>query len=143
MSDGLINADARPVLERLHQVSTAGHRVIIDNIANLETPDFQPRDLSVESFQSQLGEAIDERRREAGAGGGPLNIADTRQLTFHEGRLEAHPVPSHENILFHDRNDRDLEPSRSSWPRFCRKAPAMLRTSVSARKPPLRRATSR
>lgn len=96
MINGLTNAGALPVLERLVQFAGARHRLIVSNIANLDTPGYRPVDVSVKGFQSALGEAIDERRAHPRPGA---------ELD----RIELAPEPVGENILFHDGNDRDLE----------------------------------
>jgi flagellar basal-body rod protein FlgB len=41
------------------------HDVLVGNVANLDTPGYQTRDLAVESFQEQLAEAIQTRRQPA------------------------------------------------------------------------------
>jgi flagellar basal-body rod protein FlgB len=89
--DGVLNTEAIPVLERLVRFAGDRHRLIVNNIANLDTPGYRPVDLSVSDFQEQLAEAVDGRR----AGRTPS--------------LELHPEPKAANILFHDGNDRDLE----------------------------------
>lgn len=66
MLEGLTNSDGIPALERLMQFTSARHRVIVNNIANLSTPGFRPQDVSPEAFQAQLRDAIDASR--AGAG---------------------------------------------------------------------------
>jgi len=109
MIDGLTNADAIPVLERMVQFAGARHRLIINNIANIDTPHFRPMDVSVESFQANLGEAIDERRAEHGNGGGPMPMKSTSEVEFGSGRLDLKATPIGDNILYHDRNDRDPE----------------------------------
>jgi flagellar basal-body rod protein FlgB len=90
--DGVLNADAIPALERLAQFAGARHRLIANNIANLDTPGFRPMDLSVSDFQEQLAEVVEDRR--AGRKPGPI---------------ELQPEPKGDNILFHDGNDRDLD----------------------------------
>ncbi len=92
MIDGVLNSEAIPVLERLAQFAGQRHRLIVDNIANLDTPGYRPVDLSVSDFQKQLAEAVEDRR--AGRKPGPIEL-----------QLE----PKGDNILFHDGNDRDLE----------------------------------
>jgi flagellar basal-body rod protein FlgB len=104
MIDGVTNADSIPVLEQLMRFSGARHRLIAQNVANLSTPEFRPMDLSVEDFQQQLQEAVDQRRERFGPTGGPLRTGDG---TGPAGELEAEPIGH--NLLFHDRNDRDLE----------------------------------
>jgi flagellar basal-body rod protein FlgB len=107
--DGVTNGDALPVLERLMQFAGQRHRLIAGNIANLSTPGYQPVDLSVEGFRSQLAEAIETRRARFGNTGGHLELRDTAELRFHDRGIAARPSPVDENILFHDGNDRDLE----------------------------------
>ncbi|MHC5004913.1 MAG: flagellar basal body rod protein FlgB [Planctomycetota bacterium] len=89
MIDGVTNADSIPVLEQLMRFSGARHRLIAQNVANLSTPEFRPMDLSVEDFQQQLQEAVDQRRERFGPTGGPLRTGDG---TGPAGELEAEPI---------------------------------------------------
>lgn len=109
MIDRLTNSGAMPTLERLLQFTQARQTVLADNIANLSTPYFKPRDLSPESFQKALGEALDRRRTRPNPVAGPLPMRDTRQLSFGRHSLEVKPRALNENILFHDENNRDLD----------------------------------
>jgi flagellar basal-body rod protein FlgB len=109
MIDGVTNADAIPVLERMMQFAGRRHRLLTHNIANLDTPGFRPVDVSVDAFQAQLGKAVDERRDEHGNRGGRLAVDNSREITFDRNGLSLHPSPAGENILFHDQNDRDAE----------------------------------
>lgn len=112
--DGVTNADAIPVLERLMQFSGARHRVIVNNIANLDTPAFLPKDVDVDAFQKQLADAVDEKRKGKNDNkktGSPreLNFKDSDEVEFTEQGIKLNPQPAGQNILFHDGNDRDLE----------------------------------
>jgi flagellar basal-body rod protein FlgB len=110
MIDDVTNADAIPVLERLMQFSARRHKLIVHNVANLDTPGFRPVDVSVEGFQSSLGEAVEERRERRGNRGGDLPLESTREVEIDgRGQMVLHPTPLGDNILFHDRNDRDPE----------------------------------
>jgi len=109
MIAGMFDNGAMPVLERVVQFTQARHRVITDNIANLSTPYFKPRELSPESFQATLRDAIDQRRTRHNSTAGPLNVRDTDELAFERDGLAAHPRPNPQGILFHDQNNRDLE----------------------------------
>lgn len=109
MIDGLTNAGSIPVLERMAQFAGARHRLITHNVANLSTPEFRPVDVSVDLFRSQLRAAVEQRREERPNGSGPLELEPTDEITFTEDGLQMEPKPIGENILFHDRNDRDLE----------------------------------
>ena len=114
MIDQLDTAGALPVLDAAIRFAGARHTVIAHNIANLETPGFQPRDVDPHAFQSELAEAIDRRRQgETGSIGGThgeLGLETTREVEVGAGgRLRLNPRTSSGNILFHDRNNRDLE----------------------------------
>ncbi len=109
MIAGIFDSGAMPVLERVVQFTSARHKVLTDNIANLSTPYFKPRDLDTNSFQATLRDAIDQRRQTVKPTTGPLYVSDTRQLNFQHDRLDATAKPSNEGILFHDQNNRDLE----------------------------------
>jgi len=109
MIQGMFDYGATPVLERLVQFTAARHEVLADNVANLSTPYFKPRDLDPASFQETLARAVDRRRSRPHPLAGPLELRDTRQLGFSGDTLTTRPTPRHENILFHDRNNRDLE----------------------------------
>ena len=109
MITGMFDSGALPVLERVVQFTEARHRVLADNIANLSTPFFKPADLDPGGFQAALGDAIDRRRGRPVPGRGPLSLGDTRQIRFQAGGLEVRPGATNQNVLFHDRNNRDLE----------------------------------
>jgi len=106
---GMFDDGALPVLERMVQFTERRHRLLANNIANLSTPFFKPTDLDTESFQRELGRAIDARRRTRTPTSGPLPLESTRQMRFHEDGMEVRPQPTHDNILFHDQNNRSLE----------------------------------
>ena len=84
--DQLDTAGALPVLDAAIRFAGARHTVIAHNIANLETPGFQPRDVDPHAFQSELAEAIDRRRQgETGSIGGThgeLGLETTRVRHF-------------------------------------------------------------
>ena len=54
-----------PVLEQLVQFTQARHEVLAGNIANLGTPGYVARDLSVADFQARLQDAIEARHADA------------------------------------------------------------------------------
>lgn len=107
--DNLFNSGAMPTLERVVQFTQARHRVLANNISNLSTPYFKPTDLDPTAFQQSLSKAIERRRASAGVGTAPLEIQNTRQVTFHQNGIETNTTPTNDNILFHDQNNRDLE----------------------------------
>jgi len=80
---GLFDASSIPVLEQLVNYSQARHNVLAGNIANLDTPGYQVRDLSPRLFQERLREALDRRDQPAAidklghfGGGGEASTLD-------------------------------------------------------------------
>lgn len=111
MIDAMFQNGALPTLERVVEFTHARHALLTHNIANLSTPHFQPRDVSPRTFQAALGRAIDRRRRQPDPVRGDLPMTPTRELRFDDrGRLTLRPEGNpRRHILFHDRNNRDLE----------------------------------
>lgn len=103
-------AGSIPVLERVMQFAAQRQRYIANNIANISTPDYRPVDADTAAFQRSLREAVERRRAVTGGAHGPLALRDSRELsTRPDGTLEVRPTAFSQNILFHDRNNRDLE----------------------------------
>ncbi len=114
--DGLVNSDSTPVLEAAAQFAARRQGVLVHNIANFSTPQFQQKTLSVEAFQDRLSEAVEDRRKRFGGNRGDLQIRDSQEVrsvrdASGQIRLEVTPGTPSGNILFHDRNNRDLERS--------------------------------
>ena len=119
--DQLDTAGALPALDKAIRRAGARHTVIAHNIANLETPGFQPVDVDPAAFQAELADAIDRRRAgkttdsSRGGGHGSLDMESTREIEIgRDGSLRLNPRTSSGNILFHDRNNRDLERTMQS-----------------------------
>ncbi len=105
----LQNNGAMPALERMVQFTEARQHVLANNVANLSTPNFQPRDVNVAAFQQSLGDALDKRRNADVTGQRPLELDDTPQVAFRPGRIQLKPEPTNEHVMFHDGNNRNLE----------------------------------
>lgn len=106
----LLNSGAMPVLEMTARFAGQRQGVLAHTIANIDTPDFRPLDVSPGAFQRMLREAVD-RRREAGPGAA-LEWEETREVERGGPApfdLRLIPRTPSGNILFHDRNNRDLE----------------------------------
>lgn len=102
------------VLERTVQFAGRRHELISHNIANLTTPNFQPSDVDPNEFRASLAAAIEKRRSGHPGQWDDAEPADTRHVWFfnHGVRLRAEPIE--DNVMFHDRNDRDLERTMQS-----------------------------
>ena len=107
----LTNAGALPALEMTMRFAAQRQRLTAHNIANIETPNFIQKDVSVEGFQAMLDEAVRDRRGRTGGMHGPLTWDETDEFRKAEsGRLTIVPKSSAgAGVLTHDRNNRDLE----------------------------------
>lgn len=106
---GLTEGGALPALERLVSFTEARQKVLANNVANISTPYFEPTDLKVDEFQGILQEAIHDRRQTMNPTRGELKMRDSFNFRFHERGMTAVAEETHEGIMFHDRNNRDLE----------------------------------
>jgi flagellar basal-body rod protein FlgB len=92
--EGLMNRGNGALLEQVVNFASQRHKLILENIANVDTPNYRQKDLSVEKFNSMLRERVDQRR-------------STGMASFNDMSSEVeNPV---RGILFHDRNNRSME----------------------------------
>lgn len=90
----LLNQGNGPLLEQVVKFTAARHRLITENIANVDTPGYRQKDLSVGRFQQMIRERAEQRRA-----GRDVGFADVASEVEHPTR----------GILFHDRNNRSME----------------------------------
>jgi len=107
---GITSTGSTPFLQRLMQFAWQRNTLLQDAAANLDTPGHKPLDVRPEAFQAAMKAA---RARQTG-GGTPVVrgsgiFADTRDIGFSAEGIRLRPEASHENLLFHDDNDRNLE----------------------------------
>ena len=76
MSGGLINNSTIPYLSEAVNFAQVRHNVLVGNVANLDTPGYKTRDLSVETFQERLADVIKARDQKHESLGGPLFSSD-------------------------------------------------------------------
>lgn len=108
--DAIIGADSLPTLQAAARFSAQRHKIILSNIANLTTPGYQTRDVSVRDFQAQLAEAVEKRR--TGGPMAPLEMKSSGEVRItgpSPTSFELNPSSTSTNVMFHDRNNRDLE----------------------------------
>ena len=91
-----------PALAEVLNFAEARHGVLVGNLANINTPGYRTRDLSVETFQQRLQEAMETSRKS----GEPVS----------PGVMHADPGDpmrdvreSLTNILYHDDTNIDME----------------------------------
>jgi flagellar basal-body rod protein FlgB len=91
----MLNQGNAPLLEQVVQFAAARHKLIAEGIANVDTPGYRQKDLSVERFQSMLRDRVDRRS----ASDGRSRFDDIRSEVENPER----------GILFHDGNNRSME----------------------------------
>ncbi|MGA2253100.1 MAG: flagellar basal body rod protein FlgB [Thermoguttaceae bacterium] len=101
MLSGLFQSSTIPVLQEVVSFSQARHAILAGNIANIDTPGYQARDLSVADFQARLKQAIDDRDQPPIGSPGETELAPKP--------LMAEVAKSSRSILRHDMGNVDME----------------------------------
>ena len=92
----LMNQTNAPLLEQVLQFTAARHRLIAENIANVDTPGYVQKDLDVRRFNAMLRHRVEERDQRSS---GEIGFGDITSEVEHPTR----------GILFHDGNNRSME----------------------------------
>ena len=107
MLPSLFDSTNIPVLQEVVRFAESRHDVLAGNVANMDTPGYRVRDLSVTAFQDQLAKAIEARKTQT---------EPPRRDFPSPGRLhDEHTDPLREvdesirSILYHDGSDVSLE----------------------------------
>lgn len=87
----LVNSGSAGLLEQVINFTARRHRLIAENIANIDTPGYRQKDLSVSAFRKALAEMA----RRGRAGPLPAEVLAVRQPAA--------------GILAHDGNNRSME----------------------------------
>jgi flagellar basal-body rod protein FlgB len=112
MLTGLFQSSTIPVLQEVVSFSQARHAVLAGNIANLDTPGYQARDLSLEDFQARLKDAIEDREQPPPTSGYPVPpgaIGSPGETGLVPQPLMAEVAHSSRSILRHDMGNVDME----------------------------------
>lgn len=102
MYESIFGSTTIPVLEQVVNFAQSRHTVLAANIANLDTPGYQARDLSVEDFQTRLQEAI-RTRHQPPLSRSPGEPAPKRGSTLSE------VAENSKTILYHDQSNVGIE----------------------------------
>jgi len=115
----MFNMFSSPTLKSLEQTvsfTERRHSILAGNVANMDTPDYQTKDLSVGNFQSSLKDAIQAERREQDRSPGMrLSLLGSVESASGTSRKQASEVAmeqvrdSKQQIVFHDGSDDNLE----------------------------------
>jgi len=108
----VVNRGTLPALEKLAAFTEKRQRVLAENIANIDTPNYKAKHLNPKAFQVALGQALDRRKEDPSQ---PFVISPHEQFrTDERGRLVVTPGVQSENILFHDGTNASIEKEMSS-----------------------------
>ena len=105
----LSTSGALPSLEKMFLFAGQRQRIIANNIANIDTPNYQSTDVDPRAFQKMLGDAVQARRSKNGGAFGELKLEQTSQIQMHGDRLVLTPESPTGGVLAHDRNNRNIE----------------------------------
>ncbi len=106
--DRLLSSRTSRALELTAQFAEQRHRVLAEDIANIDTPGFRSRRLDADRFAAVLAEALEEAEQ---TGSKRLVLRDDAQFrTTPDGRLVTRPtVEGPGRVLFQDGTDARLE----------------------------------
>jgi flagellar basal-body rod protein FlgB len=92
----LVNEGPEPVLEQMLRFTEARQGLLAENVANVSTPNYRQKDLSVDKFQQMLRDRVEQQQS---AGPGATSFDDVSAAVENPRR----------GILFHDGNNRSME----------------------------------
>lgn len=100
MLTSLLNGTALPALDQTVQFAQKRHMLLASNIANMDTPGYQTRDVSVDNFQQHLHTAVTHPQT-------PTSTYSTPTETLQANFAKVRDVSN--QILMHDGSDVSLE----------------------------------
>ena len=105
--DRVLASPTRSAIELAARYAERRHQVLVENVANIDTPDYQSKRLDPERFQAAIRDALESSKR---TGASDLVLSDRQVRTGPNGRLRVSPdVEPAENVLFHDGTNARFE----------------------------------
>lgn len=102
MLSGMFQSTTIPMLQEVLDFAQTRHTVLAGNIANLDTPGYKVRDLSLKDFQQRLQAAI-RRRHDP-----PVHRSPGDEFWQSEPEL-AEVAETSKTILYHDKSNVGIE----------------------------------
>ena len=96
----MFNSTTIPALQQVINFTEARHGVLAGNVANWDTPGYRVRDLSVETFQNRLKEALIEEQ--------DATVSLSEWATGPQDPMRR-VRESMEHVLYHDESNVSLE----------------------------------
>jgi flagellar basal-body rod protein FlgB len=94
--DRMLNQDSSPVLEKWLQFTESRARLLGEDVANISTPNYVQKDLSLDQFQSLLSQKVNEQSESAPG-----------SVDFDDVSVDIQNPT--EGLLFHDGNNRSID----------------------------------
>jgi flagellar basal-body rod protein FlgB len=99
---GLFGGESIPVIESVLSFANQRHAVLLNNVANVDTPGYRAKDLPEVDFQSALRSAVESRR----TGAEPLELRNSRNIRRGaDGGVEFTPVTDGSGVMRNDGNN--------------------------------------
>ena len=95
-------------LERVLNFTEQRHNILLADIANVSTPGYVQKDVSVADFQKSLQDAVDHRLSDSDEDKAPESTS-TVEFDNHSSSLRLHPQNVIASTPFHDRGVRSME----------------------------------
>jgi flagellar basal-body rod protein FlgB len=96
---GIFSTTTIPALEQTLTFAQRRHELLAGNIANIDTPAYQSRDLSTGDFQNALAESIQNANHQS-----PSSLSPVTRDELYSG-----PRAATEQVVLHDGSDVSLE----------------------------------
>lgn len=105
--DRILNSHTRQALEWSARFAEERHQVLAENVANIDTPNYQTKRLDPHAFHEALSDALQADN----SASDPPKLRGNRQVsTDSAGKLVVRPATEPaENVLFHDGTNARLE----------------------------------
>ncbi len=112
----LFESTTIPALQQTAIFTERRHELLASNLANLDTPDYRARDLSVDRFQAALSDAIEQSKHPSPGSSLSSTALGSRQSDGPRGlqaatrdQLMHGPRSAMEPVVMHDGSDVSLE----------------------------------
>ena len=108
MIASLVSTPTTTLLEQTLNFTEQRHNVLLEDIANVDTPGYVQRDVSVEKFQGALQDAVAKRRASNNDAYQPKSNS---AVNFYAGSslVQTKPEETVNSVAFHDRGVRNME----------------------------------
>lgn len=103
--DRVLDSSARQAVEFAAKFAEERHKVLVENVANIDTPDYRMKRLDPESFHAALGDSLRAART-----GAEMRLKGGQVSSGADGRVTVRPASEPAaNVLFHDGTNARLE----------------------------------